>query len=136
MQFRHMIPVIVLGLCCAWPALSQDKNSGPNRAIAAAQKEKAVKAEKKPSPRLPNNYGKLDLSDAQKDQIYTAQAKYNGQIDALEEQIKSLKEKRDDEIEAVLTAAQKQKLKALQSETKRKKDDKETGEKPKAEDKN
>lgn len=124
MRFRQVFGVLVLGLCCAWPALSQDKSPVPSRVIAVAQKDKAEKSDKKPSPRLPNNYGKLELSEAQKDQVYAAQAKFNGQIDALEEQIKALKDKRDEEIEKVLTPAQKQKLKTLQTESKKKKDDK------------
>lgn len=139
MQFRHVIATSVLGVCCAWPVWSQDAKSvqktDPGRVLAIAQVEKAAKPEKTPSPRLPNNFGKLELSDAQKDQIYAAQARYNGQIDVLEEQIKSLKEKRDAEIEKVLSLAQKQKLKALQTEPKKKKDDKaekEAPEKPKA----
>ncbi len=139
MQFRHVIATSVLGVCCAWPVWSQDAKSAqktdPGRALVIAQIEKVAKPEKTPSPRLPNNFGKLELSDAQKDQIYAAQARYNGQIDVLEEQIKSLKEKRDAEIEKVLSLAQKQKLKTLQTEPKKKKDDKaekEAPEKPKA----
>jgi Spy/CpxP family protein refolding chaperone len=125
MQLRHALAVLALGICCAWPALSQDTGKNSRPGLAVAQKEKGTAAtEKKPVRRLPNYYGKLDLTDAQKETIYTLQAKYGGQIDALEDQIKMLKDKRDAEIEAVLTDVQKQKLKTLQADAKKKKDDK------------
>ena len=52
---------------------------------------------KAPRGRLPNYYGKLDLSGEQRDKIYGVQANYNGQIEALERQIAELKAKRDRE---------------------------------------
>lgn len=71
--------------------------------------------DKRPNRRLPNNYGKLDLSDAQKEKIYSLQDKYGDQIDALQTQIDKLKEKRDTEIRNVLTTKQKQDLSKVES---------------------
>lgn len=73
------------------------------------------------SPRLPNNYGKLELSGEQKDQVYAIQKKYEAQIESLEKQLKELKAKRDAELSGVLSASQKTKLKEIQATPKTKK---------------
>lgn len=84
-------------------------------------KSKAKAAAEKVTGRLPNNYAKLGISEAQRKSIYGIQAKYNEQIDALTKQIEDLRGKRDAEIEAVLTPEQKEKLKALQKDAAAKK---------------
>jgi hypothetical protein len=123
MHLRHVLVVTSLGVCCNWPAFSQDVASPKGKATTVAQIEKKANV-KKPAPRLPNNYGKLSLSASQKDEIYTILAKHNGQIDALEEQIRQLKDKRDSEVNDVLSAEQKGKLKSLLADTQKKKADK------------
>ena len=57
-------------------------------------------------PRLPNNYGKIGLSDPQKDKIYSVLKKYNDKIEILEKEIAELKTKRDAEASKVLTTSQ------------------------------
>ncbi len=69
--------------------------------------------EKKTTNRLPSNYGKLALTDAQKSKIYGVQDKHEKEIDGLNEKLKAAKAKRDAEIEAVLTPAQKKALKEI-----------------------
>ena len=94
--------------------------------------EKAVDKkpdEKKTTNRLPSNYGKLGLADAQKTKVYAVQDKYEGEIDVLNEKLKSLKAKRDTEIEAVLTADQKKTLKELTASKEAKNDEKESKDK-------
>jgi hypothetical protein len=59
---------------------------------------------------LPMNWGKLGLSDDQRQTIYRIQNKYNDEIDKLEAKIKELKGTRDKEMKAVLTAEQKKRL--------------------------
>jgi len=56
--------------------------------------------------RLPAHFGKLGLSDPQKQQVYTVQSKYETQLAALEEQIAALRSQRDQEIEALLSPDQ------------------------------
>jgi hypothetical protein len=56
--------------------------------------------------RLPNNYGKIGLSDLQKQKIYKIQAEYNPQIEKLEKELQNLKDKQDKDIAGVLSAAQ------------------------------
>ncbi|MBW3542592.1 MAG: hypothetical protein KY476_20200 [Planctomycetes bacterium] len=82
--------------------------------LLAQAEEKAdapkATARKKPRGRLPNYYGQLGISQQQRTEIYAVQALYSEEIDALEKQLAELKEKRDAEVEAVLTAEQKAKL--------------------------
>jgi hypothetical protein len=120
MKLRHLLVVTSLGVYSLSPAFSQDAPVLKGKAIAQKEKKADVK---KPAPRLPNNFGKLSLSAAQKDEIYTILAKHNGQIDALEEQIKQLKDKRDAEVNDVLSAEQKGKLKTLLADAQKKKTD-------------
>jgi hypothetical protein len=81
----------------------------------ATEKDKATEKteEKKSTNRLPSNYGKLGLTDAQKSKVYGVQDKHEKEIDSLTEKLKAAKAKRDAEIEAVLTPAQKKMLKEI-----------------------
>jgi TolA-binding protein len=103
---------IAIFACCSLVGLAQD-------AAKTAPKTTAAKEEAKPDAkdgkkgRLPPQYGKLGLTDAQKTKVYGVQGKYEDQLDALEKQIRDLKAKRDQEVEAVLTADQRKILKAL-----------------------
>lgn len=62
---------------------------------------------------LPPNWGKLGLSDEQKQKIYKAQAEYGDKITALEKQVTDLKVQQKTEMSKVLTDAQKTKLKEI-----------------------
>jgi Spy/CpxP family protein refolding chaperone len=85
--------------------------------LSAQEKGKKDDPVKKDEPtgkvkgQLPQGWGKIGLTDEQKQKVYKVQAKYNEQIDKLEAQIKELKEKRDTERYEVLTAEQKKRLK-------------------------
>lgn len=81
---------------------AQDKKAEDKKADAP----KAAKAK----GYLPQYWKDLGLSDEQKQQVYTVQNKYAGEVDKLEEQIKDLKAKMAKERLDVLTAAQKKKL--------------------------
>jgi Spy/CpxP family protein refolding chaperone len=129
MQLRRGLAVIALGICCAWPAFSQE-GAKTRPAIAQVQKAKPATGAKKYKPRLPNYYGKLDLTDQQREKIYSLQAIANGEIEALEEKINAIKEKRDGDIEAVLSPEQKAKLVSLQGDAKKKRDSKKSPKPP------
>jgi hypothetical protein len=62
---------------------------------------------------LPQYWGKLGLSDEQKQNVYRIQGKYNEEIDKLEAKIKDLKAARDKEARAVLTADQRKRLEEI-----------------------
>ena len=106
---RVVLNALILLLCCSISGWSQD---------TAKPTTKGAAAEKKTTNRLPANYGKLGLTDAQKDKVYVINDKYDAQLDALEEQLKALKAKRGVEVEAVLTAEQKKILKDVMDESK------------------
>ena len=116
MKKRVLTSVFVLLTCCSIVGWSQDSAKPTTKGAAAEKKAE----DKKPTNRLPSNYGKLGLTDAQKDKVYAVQEKYDAQLDALEEQIKLLKAKRSSETEAVLSVEQKKILKDLTDEAKEK----------------
>lgn len=110
MKNKVISATLLVLTCFAMAGWSQD---------AKTEKSPAPKAEvKKPTNRLPANYGKLGLTDAQKDKVYAIQEKFDKQIDDLEAQLKAAKAKRDSEIETVLSAEQKKILKDLTEEAK------------------
>ena len=108
--------------------LGQDPAKAPAAKAADKPTEKKVEAkaandkkadskmdEKKSTNRLPSNYGKLGLSEAQRSKIYTVQDQHETEIDALSDKLKAAKANRDTEIEAILTPEQKKTLKDLNS---------------------
>jgi Spy/CpxP family protein refolding chaperone len=103
---------IAIFTCCSLVGLAQDGAKTAPKA-AAAKEEAKPDAKDGKKGRLPAQYGKLGLTDAQKTKVYGVQGKYEDQLDALEKQISDLKAKRDQEVEAVLTADQRKILKAL-----------------------
>lgn len=76
--------------------------------------------DKKTKGRLPPYYSDI-VSEDQRQKIYDVQARYAKQIDALTEQLSALEKQRDRDIENVLNAEQKQKLKKAQDEAAAKK---------------
>lgn len=78
--------------------------------------------------RLPPYYGEI-VTETQRLQIYAIQEKFETEIKSLEAQLEGLKSKRAAEIDRVLTADQKAKLKKAQEagSAKRKSADKKTG---------
>lgn len=119
-RVRVVMSALVLLVCCSMVGWSQDAAKPTAKGAPAKEAAAEKKEEKKPVNRLPSNYGKLGLTDAQRDKVYAVQEKYDGQLDALEEQIKSLKAKRTSETEAVLTVEQKKVLKDITDEAKEK----------------
>lgn len=68
---------------------------------------------KKAAARLPNNYGKLALSDEQKARVYKIVGEYEDQILAIESELAMVKAKRDAACESVLTPGQRARLREL-----------------------
>lgn len=78
----------------------------PLTSLAQKPEVKAEAAEgKKAKGRLPAYYSDI-VTQKQRDKIYELQGKYEGQIATLADQIKTLQQQRDEEIEAVLSAEQ------------------------------
>jgi len=66
--------------------------------------------------RLPNNYGKLGLSDEQRERIYGIQAQYRVRIADLLDELEELRNQQTLEIQEVLTPNQKDELQVILKE--------------------
>jgi Spy/CpxP family protein refolding chaperone len=106
--------------CC----VGQDKTT--NTSNTAAKDNAPAKDEPKTKLKgtLPANFGKLNLSDSQKQQIYRLQAKYAEQIEALEKQIEKIRAERNESYRNVLTKAQRDRLDEIRRGTKEEPKDK------------
>jgi len=82
--------------------------------------KKTDKTEKKAKGRLPAYYADI-VTEEQREKIYTIQAKHQDKIAELTATLAQANKARDTEIEAVLTAEQKMKLKAAMDEAAAKK---------------
>lgn len=65
---------------------------------------------------LPTHWGRLGLSDDQKQKVRTIRDQYRAQLDDLDRQMKELRKKEHAEMEAVLTDSQKQRLREIMTE--------------------
>ena len=65
---------------------------------------------------LPAYYGKIGVTDEQREQLHAIQDRYHQQIDALQQQIRQLIRERDAEMEKLLTPGQKLRLQELRQE--------------------
>ncbi len=65
---------------------------------------------------LPSHYGKLGMSDAQKDKAYSILESYEEQIEKLRKQIEEIEAKRETEVATILTPGQKLRLQELREE--------------------
>jgi hypothetical protein len=89
--------------------VGQDKKEDPKK----DDPKKEAKKEDPPAKLkgvLPPNWEKLGLSDAQVQEVYKVQGKYNEEIAKLESKIKELKAAKEKDEKAVLTADQKKRL--------------------------
>jgi hypothetical protein len=90
--------------------------------VSEAQQKpsKEAKPSLKAKGRLPAYYKDV-VTQSQKESIYKIQSSYGDQITKLAEEMKALTEKRDAEIEALLSAEQKAKVATLKAEAAKKK---------------
>ena len=63
--------------------------------------------------KLPPNWGKLKLSDEQRQQVYRIQTDFGSKIEALEVKVKDLRKQQDAALAKVLTDAQKAQLRDI-----------------------
>lgn len=103
MKFWSCLAVLLAGGLLTWQATAQEK-----------------KPAKDPRGPLPAHYGKLGLSDEQKDGMYKVYDEYKSQIDALSAQIKKLQADRDAKLQEKLTPTQKTRLQELRDEAAKK----------------
>jgi TolA-binding protein len=102
-KYWSCLAILVAGCMLTWQATAQEK--------------KPAKDARGP---LPAHYGKLGLSDEQKDGMYKVHDEYKSQIDELSAQIKKLQADRDAKLQEKLTPTQKTRLQELRDEAAKK----------------
>jgi Spy/CpxP family protein refolding chaperone len=85
-----------------------------------------TKPRKAAKGRLPPYYGKLPVTDEQRAKIYAIEGSFSPRIQDLRDQIDALEGQRDEQIKALLTPEQLDKLKAMMAEAKAKRTGKAT----------
>jgi hypothetical protein len=105
-RLRFVMPLFALGLLSGGFLLGEDKKAEKELIIIRGQ--------------LPRYFKQLGLSDKQKKDVYLIQDKYAKEVKKLNEQIAALKEQGKVDMENVLTAGQKARLRELQSGKKEK----------------
>lgn len=100
-------------LAVAGSPLAQEKQNADQGDAA-----KPAATRRAPRGRLPNYYRQV-VTPTQREKIYTLQASYAEKIEVLEKQIAELEAKRDAEVEALLTPEQREKVKALAEEARK-----------------
>ena len=101
-RLRLVAALFVAGLLSSGFLMGEDKKTDKEPIIVRAQP-------------LPRYFKQLGLSDKQKNSIYSIQAKYSAEIKKLNEQIAALKEQSKADVENVLTAGQKARLREIRS---------------------
>lgn len=91
----------LFALAAALAVLSTDLSGQDKKPTEPIGKVKGV---------LPPNWKRIGLTDAQVQEVYKIQNKYNDKIDELTAKIAELKATRDKEMKGVLTAEQKKRL--------------------------
>ncbi|HTQ40680.1 MAG TPA: hypothetical protein VMJ32_16780 [Pirellulales bacterium] len=79
-------------------------------AAAAATDSTSATDDAKAKGRLPSGWGKLGITDAQKQSIYKVEASYETKIESLRKQLSDLETQRDADIRNLLTDAQHKQL--------------------------
>jgi Spy/CpxP family protein refolding chaperone len=110
-MMRKSLVGMLLGLVVAVPmALRADDKAADAKQSKNAAADSAKADDAKAKGRLPNNWGKLGLTAAQKEKVYTIENNYAAKIEELRKMIADLESKRDTEMHNVLTADQQKQL--------------------------
>lgn len=108
MKFLTTVAVMQVALLMAGVSLAEEAPQG-----AKKPKAKVVR-------RLPNNYGKIGLSNSQKDKIYGIQADYRTRIQALLRELEDLRTQQSLDIQSVLNEDQKKELNTILENSRKK----------------
>ncbi len=117
--FAFLAMLFVLSVSA--PSLSAQTKSSKKSSTkkTKAKKSSAKKTTTKKSEisgRLPYHYGKLKLSDEQREKIYKIQARYADKLEKLQKEMLALKKKIDSETQKVLTTTQRRNLSKFKSD--------------------
>lgn len=118
--FRKVVPFCAAITLAAAIGLAQQAAKPPKGANSAGGTTAAAPAKTRANPRgrLPTYYGKV-VDPIQKEKIYKIQQSYEPKIADLNAQLQALRDKRDAEIDAVLTAEQRQKVAQYRADAKK-----------------
>ncbi|WP_417851248.1 hypothetical protein [Thalassoglobus sp.] len=84
---------------------------------SVSAQESAPAAKSNTQNRLPFYFGKLGVTNSQRQQLYSVQGAYESKLEALRNEMKALLKKRDAEMEQLLTPGQKLRLQELKTQT-------------------
>ncbi len=107
MRLRWLVLASLLVAFGGPPAIGDDKPKAGSG--TAADKDTGGKMR----GQLPQNWGKLGLSEEQKQKIYKIQNDFRNKVDALQKQLADLKDQERKELEKVLTAGQRDQLRQI-----------------------
>ncbi|MCG6154281.1 Spy/CpxP family protein refolding chaperone [Rubinisphaera margarita] len=93
-----VVPVCLAACLLASTAISQTMPARPDEGT------------RRSGNRLPNHYGKLGLSDEQREKIYSIQSDYRSKIQSLLQELEDLRDEQSLQIQSVLTETQRVEL--------------------------
>jgi hypothetical protein len=102
---RAVVMLIAIVLLSSGGVFSQEKKDTAKDTVKDSKESTG-----KVKGALPKNWSKLGLSDMQKQEVYKIHARFQEQIDKLNEQLSALKSDQKKEMEKVLTPEQKKRL--------------------------
>ncbi|MCA9081894.1 MAG: hypothetical protein KDA58_15140 [Planctomycetaceae bacterium] len=113
---RHVLLICgCLILCCGLGPIGSQADDAATTPV----KKPAAEPQERRGP-LPFYYGKLGMSDEQKEKAYAVQESYDKKLDELKKQMKALLAERDQKLNELLTDGQKLRLEELLVEAKKK----------------
>ena len=117
-QCSSFCAVAVFGLLVLVGANLRGQDDAEPPANAAEAAKSNAEDEKRRGP-LPAYFGKIGVSDEQREKLYDIQDEYEARLEELRQQLKALVRERDAKLESLLTPGQKLRLKELREEARR-----------------
>ncbi len=109
------IAALAVALSVALPSIRAEEE-GAAKVRSAAEKPAKSKA-RQAKGRLPAFYGRV-VTEEQRGEIYAIQTKYRPRIEDLTAELKRLRDEQREEVEAVLTSDQRERIATLRSKSK------------------
>jgi Spy/CpxP family protein refolding chaperone len=120
MKLNWLAAILATAIALPTAARAADETKSAQTPTASAPSTSETPAAKPLKGRLPAFYGKLSIDTTQKQKIYEIEASFGPKIKALREQLESLEADENDQMRAILTPDQQEKLKALIAEARSK----------------
>jgi Spy/CpxP family protein refolding chaperone len=120
MKLHWLAALLAAAVALPTAARAADETKSAQTPTASAPSTSETPAAKPLKGRLPAFYGKLSIDATQKQKIYEIEATFGPKIKALREQLDSLEADQNEQMRAVLTPDQQEKLKALLAEARSK----------------